>query len=208
MENEKPLDYPYYIYENLFIGEIVALPCQFVPYGLLPCDGKTYPIQQDQYFTVLFGLLGTTFGGDGRTTFGVPNLQGRVINSSGQLQGGGFYRYAQQGGVSSVTLHEQQIPPHTHQMQGATVPRPVQYLQDQPADSNDSFLSNLFIKSTEDTTTGRPGFAYTSDENDVNTVLSNNTISTVGATFPHDNMMPYLAIRYFICVYGIYPERS
>src|SRR3979490_1133720 len=94
-----------------FLGQITVYPYTFPPRGWLDCSGQLLPIQQ---YTALFSLLGTNFGGDGRVTFGLPDLQGRVPVGQGQLLGGGTYSMGETSGAENVTLDIQSMPAHSH----------------------------------------------------------------------------------------------
>ena len=160
-----------------FLGEIKMMSFDFPPKGWVPCNGKTLPINQNQ---ALFSLLGTTFGGDGRTTFGVPNLQGRVAVDSGA-----GYGIGQTGGEPTHTLTQQEMPTHAHVLMGS-------------ADNGNTEVPTANVLARSDS------FVYS---NPVNLVpLNAATIPPVGSDQPHENWQPYLTINFCIAVIGIFPS--
>ncbi|RMG86774.1 MAG: phage tail protein [Chloroflexi bacterium] len=162
-----------------FVGEIRMFAGNFAPRGWAFCDGQLLPISQ---YDALFSLLGTAYGGDGRTTFGLPDMRGRI-----PVHAGHGHRLGQRAGVESVTLTANQIPTHTHVMRGST----SGLLGIEPAGS--------FLGSTS-------GDLYTADETP-DTNMANESISAVGGSQSHSNMMPYLCIHFIIALFGIYPSR-
>jgi len=96
---------------SVFIGSLMLVPYNFAPVNYALCQGQTLPISQN---TALFSLLGTTFGGDGKSTFALPNLQGNLAVGAGQAAGLSNYTLGQTGGSPTVTLNPTQVPPHTH----------------------------------------------------------------------------------------------
>ena len=170
-----------------FIGEIKLFAGNFAPRGFAFCSGQLLAISQNQ---ALFSILGTTYGGDGRTTFGLPDLRGRVAMGPGQGAGLSNYALGQKGGAEQVTLNANQIPAHSHDLhantQAATTNAPA-----------GAALAN---------TRGRD-WDYDSSGN-VNTTLSDKSIGTSGGGQAHENRQPYLAVHYIIALQGIYPSRS
>jgi microcystin-dependent protein len=167
-----------------YIGEIRMFGGFFNPSGWAFCDGATMPISEND---ALFNLIGTTYGGDGQETFGLPNLNGRVpIHMGTNPQTGTTYQIGEAAGVESVTLTTQQIPSHTHPLQAsadpATVPNP-----------QNNVLSG--------TATATPYFNITPA-----TALNQAAITPTGGSQPHENMQPYLVITYIISLFGIYPS--
>jgi microcystin-dependent protein len=171
---------------NPYLGEIRAVPYNFAPSGWAFCNGQILPIAQN---TALFSLLGTTYGGDGTTTFALPDLRGRVVIHQGQGAGLQPYIQGETGGVETVTLINTQIPSHGHSLTGtgstATTPTP----------------GTGVVPATLPTAEVLYGTGAT-------TVLSPDTVSVAGASQPHDNHQPYLTINYIISLFGIFPSRN
>lgn len=169
-----------------FIGEIQAFAFNFAPRGWAVCDGSLLSIQQN---TALFSLLGTTYGGDGRTTFALPNLQNRVAVSQGQGNGLPFYNMGEQTGVNAVTLLAQELPLHSHGMQ-------IGAASSANATPGPSAQSNVLIDPTFNGWAPAPG----------NTTLAPNAIAVAGGSQPHNNMQPTLAMLYCIAIEGTFPS--
>jgi len=173
-----------------FIGDIRPIAIPFAPKNYAFCAGQLLPINQNQ---ALFSLLGTTFGGNGTTTFALPDLRSRIPVGSGQLIGGGLYTQGQQGGVEGVALLPAQMPAHTHQVTGtiqssdsAELPDPANNL---PASGGRTQYSN--------------GAA-----NAPMAAAITGTTGSAGGSQPHDNRMPYIGINYVIALTGLYPSRQ
>ena len=163
-----------------FLGSIVLFAGNFAPRGWAFCSGQILPISQN---TALFSILGTTYGGNGQTTFALPDLRGRAALHAGQGPGLASYALGQAAGEESVTLNVNQIPAHGHA---------------QPATGADE-------------TTNRPGnavpakggvYAGSSD----GTTMAPTTAA--GGNQPHDNRSPYLTLNYIIALEGIFPSRN
>jgi microcystin-dependent protein len=177
-----------------FLGQIQAFGFGFAPVGWALCQGQILPIAQ---YTALFSLLGTTFGGNGISTFQLPNLQSRVPYGQGQLAGGEFYSMGEEGGVENVTLQLGQMPQHNHGFLGITG----------KADSEQAFVGVVLA------TTTRQGGVSPGDNfygpSDAKTIAINpGSISMVGNTLSHTNIQPYLTINWCIAMQGIYPSRG
>lgn len=157
----------------------------FAPYGWAFCNGQLLPISQN---TALFSLIGTYYGGDGVTTFALPNLQSRVPVHQGQGTGLSPYTIGQNGGFENVTLNVQQMPQHNHNVNVLGV----------NAGTNKA-ANNYLADSTS-------GNVYTSSN--PNTTLNPNAISNQGNSHPHANIQPYLCISFIIALQGIYPTRN
>lgn len=170
-----------------FIGEIKLFAGNFAPRGWAFCDGQLLPIAQWQ---ALFSILGTQFGGDGRTTFALPDLRGRAPIHPGNGPGLSSYRVGDKGGAEQVILNTGQIPPHTHSLNAntdrGTTPDPK---GSSLADSNRS--DKDYMKSGE-----------------VNAEMSEKSIGVTGGGQPHENRQPYLAVHFIIALQGNYPSRS
>lgn len=170
-----------------FLGEIRPLPYGWAPREWMPCEGQLLPISR---YTALFSLLGTSYGGDGKTTFALPDLRMSVPLGAGQGPGLRAYEVGETEGAPLVTLTEQTVPPHTHTMQGldsrgggGSVPGPKMSI----------------ATSKED--------AYEAAKPAQPAVMSPVSIQPAGGGLPHENMMPSLAIVYCIALQGIFPQR-
>lgn len=170
-----------------FIAEIRIFAGNFAPRSWAFCNGQLLPISQN---TALFSLIGTTYGGDGRTTTALPNLQGRAPMHPGRGPGLTSRRLGQRGGVEEVTLTEAQMPSHNHSIQSSTSPGTIF----SPAAT--SVLSR-----------SAGGAAYDSTDNLSNT-LNDGTLPNTGGSQPHNNMQPFLAINFIIALQGLYPSRG
>lgn len=171
-----------------FIAEIRIFGCNFAPKNWAQCNGQLLSIAQN---TALFSLLGTTYGGNGTQTFGLPNLQGRAALSQGQGPGLSPYQLGQTGGQSTVTLIASQMPAHTHSFAASA------------SNGNSSSPSgNLLAVPSAD----RDVEVYTNNNTPVQ--MSTTMLAATGGSQPHNNMMPYLAINFCICMFGIYPSRN
>jgi len=168
-------------YNDAFIGEIILMGNNFPPIGFTRCEGQLLPISQN---TALFSLLGTTYGGNGKTNFALPDLMGRVALQAGQGPGLSLHYLGNSGGESNVTLTLSQIPSHTHAVNVANI------------STNDSPLGNYF---------GPILGGYHSGPS--SGTLNSAAILPAGGGSPHNNMMPYLTISYYIALQGIYPQR-
>lgn len=170
-----------------FIAEIRIFAGNFAPRGWAFCNGQLLPITQN---TVLFSLVGTTYGGDGRTVFGLPNLQGRAPMHPGNGPGLSSRRLGQTGGVETVTLTEAQVPSHAHQAQASS----------NPAFANAPSEATLLGSTPTQ-------YTYASGSSDDNVEMAPDSLGTTGGGQPHSNMQPYLAVNFIIALLGIYPER-
>jgi microcystin-dependent protein len=175
-----------------FLGEIQIVGFNFPPKGWAQCDGQLLSIAQNN---ALFALLGTTFGGDGRTTFGLPDLRGRTpINSGDNSAGPGLpaYPQGQKGGAETVTLTTAQIPSHTHTARAS----------DTEADSSDPAGHIL----AEVPSAFGGAFLY-HDAANLGT-LHSGSITNTGGSQPHNNMQPYQVVNFIIALTGIFPSRN
>ncbi len=170
-----------------FLGMIMIVPYNFSPRGWAFCNGQILPIAQN---TALFSLLGTTFGGNGQTTFALPDLRGRVPNSSGQGPGLSSYDLGQVGGTENETITINQMPGHNHVVQVGC--------------------------NTEDSTTTNPSAAYAGNAtaNMYNAAatsgafMANPTVSITGGSQPISLLQPYLTLNFCIALEGIFPSRN
>jgi len=166
-----------------FVGEIRMFAGNFPPAGWMFCEGQLIPISENE---TLFNLIGTTYGGDGQSTFALPDLRGRLPLHMGTGPGGTTYQLAETGGAESVTLTTQQIPQHAHALLASTSTG----TQNAP---------------TNNVTAASPSVTlYIGDAPDSN--LAANALSPAGGSQPHENLQPYLCIDFIISLYGIYPS--
>lgn len=168
-----------------FLGDITVFAGNFAPQGWEFCNGQLLPIAQ---YDALYALLGTIYGGDGQTTFALPDLRGRSPVHAGTLAGGGVYTQGQNGGAESVTLTTNQIPSHSH-----TLAAGAQGTQASPAGGLPG-------------TTPARDFRYSSAG--VDATLHPTTLQTAGGSQPHNNLSPYLGLSFIIAVAGIFPSRN
>jgi microcystin-dependent protein len=171
---------------NPYVGEIRMFGGTFAPAGWASCAGQLMPISQND---ILFNLIGTTYGGDGQETFGLPDLQGRAPVHAGKGPGlSQNYQLGEKSGVESVTLTTQQIPVHNHAFLGST--DFGQGTQPQNGVFASISTGKLYVSSA-------PG-----------ATLASNALSVVGGSQPHDNMQPYLAITFIISLFGVFPTQT
>ena len=166
-----------------FTAEIRIFAGNFAPRGWAFCNGQLLPIAQN---TALFSLIGTTYGGDGRTTTALPNLEGRAPMHPGRGPGLTARRLGQRGGVETVTLTEAQMPQHTHTVAG------VAEL------ANQRVVDNNFLAVGND--------MYTSPAN-LGT-MATQCLPNAGGSLAHNNIQPFLVMNFIIALVGLYPSRS
>ncbi len=169
-----------------FIAEIRIFAGNFAPRGWAFCDGQLLPISQN---TALFSLIGTTYGGDGRTTTALPNMQGRTPMHPGRGPGLTSRRLGQRGGTEMVSLSEAQMPNHTHQMHAVG----------RPAEDNDP--ANLYTGVTPGNNLYRVSPTSTVD-------LASQMLPDAGGSQPHNNLQPFLTMNFIIALTGLYPSRG
>ncbi len=169
-----------------FVAEIRIFPFNFAPKGWAFCDGQLLPLSQN---TALFSLLGTTYGGDGKSNFALPNLQGNAAMHPGQGPGLSLHDLGETGGTETVSLLESEIPGHSHQLRADTL---------DPADTNVPSPTASYALSTG-------GTLYQTGHD---TTLSANALAPSGGDQPHNNMQPYLTFYFNIALQGVYPPRT
>jgi len=167
-----------------FVAEIRIFPFNFAPKGWAMCNGQLMPLSQN---TALFSLLGTTYGGDGKSNFGLPDLQGNAPMHPGQGQGLSQRFLGEQSGTETVTLLESEMPAHTHTLRAATS------LGDNPNPANHSLA--------------RYPNAYQSTVNANLVPMAFQALSLTGGSLPHNNMQPYLTLNFCIALQGVFPAR-
>lgn len=189
-----------------FIGEIKMVGFNFAPRGYLFCDGQLLQISR---YTALFSLLGTTFGGDGRSSFGLPDLRGRVAVHPGNGPGLSSYRWGQRGGVENVTLTTAQMPSHNHTAT-TTVTDVTATLRGTDAGGDSATPSGNSLASKRRTD------IYSANAPDVDlhadsitaTATATTTVDNNGNSQAHENLAPYLGVYHVIALQGIFPHRS
>lgn len=165
-----------------FVGEIRMFAGNFAPSGWAFCDGQLLAVSQND---ALFSLVGTIYGGDGRTTFGLPDLRGRIPIHAGQGPGLSEQRLGAKSGVENVTLVINELPSHTHTMKASKAPLRYPHPMD-----------NL------------PGRSFRRNyHNGSNGNMGSESITSVGGSRSHTNLMPYLCVNFIIALFGIYPSR-
>ena len=168
-----------------YVGEIRMFAGNFAPAGWMFCSGQLLPISENE---TLFNLIGTTYGGDGQSTFALPNLQSRVPIHFGTGQDGITYQLAEMDGVETVTLTAQQTPIHTHPMLGN------KGNSSQANPSNSVLASSTIIK------------MYAQETAD--TAMAPTIVQPQGGSQPHENLQPYLCINFIISLFGIFPSAT
>lgn len=166
-----------------YVGEIRMFAGNYAPEGWALCDGSTLQIAENE---VLYTLLGTTYGGDGVSTFKLPDLRGRlVLHHGANKETGTQYTLGQTGGTETVTLTEAQLPVHSH------TPQAKSLSGDAPSPTNGFWAAGLPYSNAEP-----------------NGVMDAATVGSVGGNQAHDNVMPFLAVNFIIAMYGIFPSQQ
>jgi microcystin-dependent protein len=171
-----------------FVAEIRMFPFNFAPKGWAFCDGQILPISQN---TALFSLLGTTFGGDGKSTFALPNLQGSAPMHPGQGPGLSEHFLGEQSGTETVTLLQSEIPIHTHAVNtDASDPGDVET----PSPNVVLARSSPFIYRSAPVADAAP--------------MAFQALAPAGGGLPHNNLQPYLTLNFCIALQGVFPPRG
>lgn len=173
------------------MGEIKIFAGSFAPRGWMLCQGQTLSLNQ---YTALFSIIGTTYGGDGQTTFQLPNLGGRAPLGTGNSPGTSRYEYGQIGGTENVTISPQQMPAHTHTMSVNTEAPTV------------GLATNAFLGFNANTETG-DAIPFYSATATAGASLNPGAIAPSGGSQPLNVVTPYLAMNYIIAFEGVYPSR-
>ena len=167
-----------------FVAEIRIFPFNFAPKGWAWCDGQLLPLSQN---TALFSLLGTTYGGNGKSNFALPDLQGRTPIHPGQGPGLSLHDLGESGGSETVSLLESEMPAHSHTLRGSN--------------------ERVEVNSPSGATLAVATAVVYSSENS-SSVMHSQVISPSGGDFPHNNMMPYLTYYFCIALQGVFPPRT
>jgi microcystin-dependent protein len=169
-----------------FVAEIRIFPFNFAPKGWAFCDGQILPLSQN---TALFSLLGTTYGGDGKSNFALPNMQGNAPMHPGQGPGLSLHDLGETGGSDTVSLLESEMPSHSHVWSGSN------------QTAEDRTPANEFIAKV----TG--GALYIASASGLQP-MNGNALAPAGGDQPHNNMQPYLTLNFCIALQGVFPPRT
>jgi microcystin-dependent protein len=169
-----------------FVAEIRIFPFNFAPKGWAFCNGQLLPISQN---TALFSLLGTTYGGDGKSNFALPNLQGRSPMQPGQGQGLSSHDLGEVGGSDTVALQQAETPQHSHSLAASNQPG-----------EDPTPASRVLGRST-----GASLYQTTASPT---VQLAPGALGQTGASLPHNNLMPYLTLSFCIALQGVFPPRT
>ncbi len=176
---------------NPFVAEIRIFPFSFAPTGWAVCNGQLLPFSQN---TALFSLLGTTYGGDGKSNFALPNLQGSAPMHPGQGPGLSLHDLGESGGVTAVTLLASEMAAHNHQVRAYVGPGLNSHVPDSGGGSALGASQGNFVY---DNATDAPL-----------TPLDPSAASPAGGDQPHNNLMPYMTFTFCIALQGVYPPRT
>jgi microcystin-dependent protein len=180
-----------------FVAEIRMMAFNFAPKGWAFCAGQLLPISQN---TALFSLLGTYYGGDGKSTFALPNLQGNAPLNQGQSTTGTDYFLGQESGVSNVTLIQSEMPPPTHNFLCRN--------NDADTNGNGATPTHQFLAKGGYDDGSNAGVVADYTTTAANCIMNPLANSLTGSSFPHNNMMPYLVLNFCIALQGIFPPRG
>ena len=169
-----------------FVGECRLVGFNYAPEGWATCQGQLVPISDND---TLFNLIGTTYGGDGQQTFGLPDLQGRVPIHQGTGPGGVNFVIGQKAGVETVTLNGQQMPIHTHPLMASG------------SNGNTNLLQGAVLAATQTQ-------IYNAISPGPAAVMNSQSITPAGGSQAHDNLQPYLTMNWIISLFGIYPSQT
>jgi microcystin-dependent protein len=168
-----------------YVGECRMGGWNFAPAGWAFCQGQLLPISENE---TLFNLIGTTYGGDGQSTFQLPDLRGRVPIHQGTGPGGVGFTVAQLGGIENVTLTVAQLASHSHPLLASS------------SNGNTNLLQNQVLA-------GNATQVYRVTSPNVSAAMNGNTIRPDGGNQPHNNLQPYLVINWVISLFGVYPSQ-
>lgn len=177
--------------DDMYISALAIFGFDWAPRNWALCNGQLLAIQQNQ---ALFSLLGTTFGGNGTTTFALPNLQGRIPIGMGQGPGLSNYVLGQQGGAENVTLLTSNLPAHTHTV----------FVNNTTANSTSPVTASAIAAAKDLNTDATKIYNAVAP----NVQLNGSTIAPTGGSQPHSNLQPYITVNYCICLFGVFPSRN
>jgi microcystin-dependent protein len=177
---------------NPFVAEIRIVGFNFAPMGWAFCNGQQLPISQN---TALFSLLGTTYGGDGKSNFALPNLQGSAPMHPGQGPGLSFHDLGETGGEQTVTLLQSEMPAHNH---------PAACLTGSSGDQD----SPILWAKTQGAGRQQAPPNYATSNSGGTLAMNPMALSIAGGSLPHNNMSPYLTVNFVIAMQGVYPPRT
>ncbi|MFC5049976.1 phage tail protein [Rubritalea spongiae] len=207
-----------------FLAEIKMFAGNFAPRGWAFCDGQLLPISQ---YSAVFSLVGTIYGGDGRTTFALPDLRSRVPVHPGSGPGLSTYRLGQKGGAETVTLNQTQIPSHSHLIHdlpgtsAVTLSAQAEFnvstaAADEAEPTDSSYLAaaslasggvvNMFTETAPDEKLASNAVVVTAVGNGVTS--SDGATSNAGGGLPHTNIQPFLCVNFIFALQGVFPSRS
>lgn len=169
-----------------FVAEIRIFPFNFAPRGWAWCDGQLLPLSQN---TALFSLLGTTYGGNGKSNFALPDLQGRAPMHPGQGPGLSLHDLGETGGSETVSLLESEMPSHSHNLVGSNQPA------EDRAPAGEILARSVGASLYQTTTSGLQA-------------MSDNALAPAGGDQPHNNLQPYLTFYFCIALQGVFPPRT
>ena len=176
-----------------FLGQITLYPYTFAPYGWMDCAGQILPLSQ---YSALFSLLGVNYGGNGTSNFALPDLQGRVAVGQGQLTGGSDYVIGEAAGEENVTLASNQSAMHSHSLNATT------------AHGTSGATAGNLLATGQTGTPREPNTSSIYNPQNPNTTLAPLAITSAGGTQPHNNLQPFLVLRYCIALTGVFPSRG
>ncbi|MCP4432293.1 MAG: phage tail protein [Gammaproteobacteria bacterium] len=174
-----------------FLGEIIMFGGNFAPRGWALCEGQLLPISQN---SALFSILGTTYGGDGRTTFGLPDLRGRVPMGPGNGPGLTSRHLGEKSGVENVTLTQNQMPAHSHTATAHAV---------SPTGNSNDAAGNLWADDA-----GTASATYSSEGKNATMSPEAISVQNTGGSRSHTNVQPFLCINFIIALVGVFPSRN
>ena len=177
-----------------YLGQIISVGFNFAPVGWYPCDGRLLDISG---YEALSAVLGTTYGGNGQTTFALPNLNGRVPVGQGQGQGLSSYIQGQQFGVENVTLTQTSMPAHTHT---------ISFSKNSATTDSPLPISGANVGMGTDINTALPGFYVVNKSATI--ALKPDAITATGGSQPHENRQQFLVLNYIIAYAGIFPSQG
>jgi microcystin-dependent protein len=172
-----------------FVAEIRIFPFNFAPRGWAFCNGQLLPISQN---TALFSLVGTYYGGDGKSTFALPNLQGSAPMHPGQGPGLSLHDLGETGGVENVTLLQSEMPAHAHSLVASNE------IGEDRKSGNEAVARS----------TGGPLYGPLPVAPAALTAMAQEAVAPMGGSLPHNNMMPYLTLSFCIALQGVFPPRA